>query len=235
MRSCMYSSACVHACKNCYMRACINAGKQRIILFQSNLTWRTLYINKLAIMPPAHQQRCSLLSVVIFASTVDVIALLPLRCIIGLMEQADSDAPNQNRDAASTPLYYTMEQQQRLLPADDMLLSPCSLPTRAPSGLLNGRISAIQSRSAPRGNRQCSTIFVRRSPNNHLPRSSHFGARQPFLTCRHMQDATEAACFPGLSSATGALLQYTLTAVGEEWAGAPPCPHYARVCQHGML
>ena len=92
------------------MHACIIAGKQRIILFQSNLTWRTLYINKLAMMPPAHQQRCNLLSVVIFASTVDVSALLPLRCIIRLMEQADPDAPDQNPDAASTPLYYIKQE-----------------------------------------------------------------------------------------------------------------------------
>ena len=44
------------------------------------LTWRTLYTIKLAMMPPAHQQNCSLCSQVMLAtrsSTDD--ALLPLR------------------------------------------------------------------------------------------------------------------------------------------------------------
>ena len=84
-----------------YMHACFLARELTykflvlaIIQPQGQLTWRMLYINKLAMMPPAHQQRCSLLSVVILASAVDVIAVLPLRCIIGLMEQADTDAPS---------------------------------------------------------------------------------------------------------------------------------------------
>ena len=113
---------------------------KRITLNTIQLTWRTLYINKLAMMPPAHQQRCSLLSVVIFASTVGVIALLPLRCIIGRMKQADPDAPRPNPDAAFTPLYLhtaRMTEPFSRLAILPPLLIP--LPTRPPSGLLNGR------------------------------------------------------------------------------------------------
>ena len=224
----MHVRSAIHGCM-------LYCNMQRINLFQSNLTWRTLYINKLAMMPPAHQQRCSLLSVVIFASTVDVIALLPLRCIIGLMEQADFDAPNQDRDAASTPLYNTMQKQQRLLPADDMLLSPCSLPTRAPSGLFKGKVSAIKA-EAPLGATDNVAQFsigglptiIYRALHTLAPGSPPSHA----VTCKTRQ---KRPAFPAFFLATGALLQSINTTAGEEWAGAPPCPHHILVCQYGML
>ena len=70
MRSCRVQQI-LHACmyELIYMRACLIGGElayKRILLSQRRFTWRTLYTNKLAMMPPAHQHRCSLLSVVIF-------------------------------------------------------------------------------------------------------------------------------------------------------------------------